>query len=99
VYEDVIEPVGERATIWNISSDTSDYFPRPEPYVRESRLVLSAGESLVGEVTDDPKKPQEWRVIFVAALQGGKKDAHFGFVAKADVKITRRQRRTAEHAS
>lgn len=92
LFEDVIEPVGEQATIWNISSDTSDYFPRREPYVREALLILSAGESLVGKATDDYKKAQEWQIFFRARLKDDKEDFHHGYVAKDEVKITTRQK-------
>jgi hypothetical protein len=90
LYEDVIEPVGDQATIWNISSDTSDYFPRTEPYKREPILVITPGESIIGEVTDDPKKPHEWHIFFRGSLKGGKEDVHFGYVAKKEVKVKTR---------
>jgi hypothetical protein len=92
VYDDVIEPAKDQAIIWNISSDTSDYFPRAEPYVRKPLIVLAVGETLVGEANDEEKKPHEWRVLFRASLEGKPETTHFGYVAKEEVKITRRKK-------
>jgi hypothetical protein len=92
VYEDVIEVTGGSATIWDISSDTSDYFPRVEPYIRKPLLVLQPGEILIGKVSDQERKPHEWAVMFEVSLPGQPPTLRHGYLAKSEVTITRREK-------
>jgi len=91
VYEDVIEPAKDEATIW----DQPIYppkFPYPKPSkVRTPILDLKKGESIVGVTYDSEDRLDEWYIISseIPTESGG---VGLGFVLKGDVKVTRRTR-------
>lgn len=91
VYEDVIEPAGEQATLWDQSFYPRNYFPYQPPPPKKAKLVLRKGQSIVGWALDDKDRLLEWMVIS-DDIPHEEKYGNFGFVLKEEVKVTRRKK-------
>lgn len=91
LYEDVIQPTGERAIFWDqsFSPPRWSFVPRKE---RRQVFVLPRGGSIVGWAWDGEDSQDEWFVVsrdipaLVLPTPG------WGHVLKGEVSITRRQR-------
>lgn len=96
VFEDIIEPLNEEATIWNQSSHPSKYpFKKPlKP--RSPLLVLKKGQSIIGYANDSSDRLDEWIVISKDIPSKNKKHAGIGFVLKNEVKITQKKRQVSK---
>ena len=88
VFEDIIEPVNEEATIWNQSSHPSKSLFQTSPETRAPLLVLKKGHSIIGLATDSENILDEWIIISDDIPSG----SSFGFVLKSDVKVTSREK-------
>jgi len=85
LFEDVIEPAGEQATIWNVSAHPPDVPFGPKLERRPIR-TLRRGEAVVGIAYPGKENPDEWFVI------SGDLENRSGHVAKAEVTVTHRPR-------
>ncbi|MFQ5632996.1 MAG: hypothetical protein ACE5I1_29865, partial [bacterium] len=90
VFEDVIEPAEEKATIWNISERSSHLAIGKPTQTREVLLSLQKGHSLVGFAHEMEETPDEWTLI-IRNWQGKPGNSQRGFVAKEEVSIRRRE--------
>jgi hypothetical protein len=97
VFEDVIEPAKEEATIWNQSSHTSELSFQKSPEPRNSVLILKKGQSIIGWATDYEDTLDEWFIVSKDIPSKSGKYSGFGFVLKSDVKITRREKQTPKN--
>ena len=93
VFEDIIEPVGEEAVFWNQSKYppeiTLPTIQKPlEP--RKKVFILKKGETIIGYVTDDKDRLDEWRVL---SNDERIKGILFPIVSKKEVKVTRKKRK------
>jgi len=93
VFEDLIEPVKERAVFWDQSSKLPPLALLQAPKKREPVFILEAGGSIVGVAHDSQDRLDEWFVIStgIPSKSGG---LGFGFVDKEEVRITRRSKAT-----
>lgn len=92
VFEDIIKPANEEATIWNLSSHYPEFSFQKSLEPRSPVLILKKGQSIIGHAYDDVDSLDEWLLISKDILLKSKKRIGFGFVLKKDVKITRRKR-------
>ena len=85
LFEDVIEPAGEQATIWNVSAHPADvpFGPRPE---RMPIRTLRRGEAIVGIAYAGKENLDEWFVVSRDVENGG------GYISKTEVTVTPRRR-------
>jgi len=92
VFEDVIQPTTEEATIWSQPVCPSQPpFPEPsEP--RSPVLVLKKGESIVGLATDSENRLDEWLIVSKDIPSKLEDLAGYGFVLKSDVRIIPRKK-------
>lgn len=93
VFEDVIEPAGEEARIWDQSSHPLKFpFPKPsEP--RKQILSLKKGQSIIGFASDMEETLDEWFIISDDIPTELKKGLGFGYVLKSEVNVRRRERK------
>lgn len=95
VFEDMVEPTGEQAILWNRSLQPPRYgFPPTwsSSAEREATFVLKKGEKIIGFTQDTDPISDEWYVTSKSIPS-----EHFpegpevhGYVAKSEVKITRK---------
>lgn len=94
VFEDIIEPANEEATIWNQSSHPLEFSFQKSSEPRSPVLILKKGQSIVGWATDSEDRLDEWLILSKDIPSKSKEYTGFGFVLKSDVKVTRRERQT-----
>ncbi|MCK4850413.1 MAG: hypothetical protein KAT11_03630 [Phycisphaerae bacterium] len=98
VFEDVIEPVGDKATVWNLSEYNSPVALGKPSQTRQVRLILRKGQKIIGVAYDNQEAPDEWMLLIknptdeVGKLQ-------FGYVAKREVSTTRRKIQSPEQGA
>jgi hypothetical protein len=94
VYEDVIEPANEQATIWNKSTHPPKHLFGETSGPRTRVLTLEKDQSIIGTTKDHHETLDEWLVISEGIPHKSTEYVGFGFVLKSDVKITRREKET-----
>lgn len=63
VFEDIIEPANEQATIWNQSSHSPKFPFQKSSEPRSPVLILKKGQSIVGWTIDSKDRLDEWFII------------------------------------
>ncbi len=97
LYEDVIEPSGDRAAFFNRPASGTAFLPQmAEP--RREVFVLRMGETLIGRAWDSEEQQEEWSVASKALPPLGALSLGIAFVSKSDVVIRRRERTRAAAA-
>ncbi len=94
VFEDIIEPVDKQATLWDRSLQPPRYGFPPNwsaSTERESTFVLEKGEKIIGFAQNTDPISDEWFVISKAIPLEHFSEGH-GYVAKSEVKITRKKK-------
>ena len=92
VYEDVIEPVGESARIWNQSFYPPKFAYRAVEKPRACIRTLKKGDRIVGVARDTIERQCEWFITSHDLLSDRKGLAGFGYVRKDEVKVTPRKK-------
>ena len=88
VYEDVIEPKGEEAAIWDWPSEILPQKPL-EP--RKVILTLKKGEPIIGWAFDYKDRLDEWYILSKNIPSRVADHLGLGYVSKEEVKVTRRE--------
>lgn len=94
VFEDMVEATEEKATLWNRSLQPPRYgFPPTwsSSGEREATFVLKKGQEIIGFARDTDPISDEWFVISEAIPSEHFSEGH-GYVAKSEVKITRKKK-------
>lgn len=94
LYEDVIEPTGERATFWSGLAKGKAFLP-PMVTPRHEVFVLNKGQILIGRAWDSEEQLDEWTVISKELPSLGTLPIGIAFVAKTEV-VTRRREKTVK---
>jgi hypothetical protein len=99
VYEDVITPTKDEVILWSVPSTGVQPLGSAEVPQREPVFVLKRGESIVGWASDSGGRPEDWFIISKSIPLTEGAGTGFGFVARSEVNVTRREReRTAPGA-
>lgn len=99
VYEDVIEPVGDEAVFWNGHEGGEEEGLLPKGRKREPIFTLKKGEQIVGFAYDhDEEHLDEWTVHSEGIPRSEGWPGGFGYVKKAEVRLTTRERETPAEA-
>ena len=88
VFEDLIEPMGERAVFWNQSKYPPEISSPLGP--RKKVFTLKKGDSIIGYTWDDKDRLDEWEIL---SHDERFKEILFSFVSKKEVKVTRKKRK------
>lgn len=94
VFEDIIESVGQQATLWDRSlQPPRDGFPPnwSASTEREPTFVLEKGEKIIGFARDTDPISDEWYVTSKSIPSEHFPEGH-GYVAKSEVKINRKEK-------
>ena len=91
-FEDVIEPVGEEATIWNQSIHPPEYPMEKREGARKSVLTLKEGQPIVGVAYDNQNTLDEWFIISKDIPPDSEGIKGLGYALKKDVKRIRREK-------
>lgn len=94
VFEDIIEPVGQQATLWDRSLQPPRYgfsLNWSASTEREPTFVLEKGEKIIGFAQDTDLISDEWYVTSKSIPSEHFPEGH-GYVAKSEVKITRKRK-------
>jgi len=88
VFEDLIEPMGEKAVFWNQSKYPPEIASPLGP--RKKVFTLKKGDSIIGYTWDDKDRLDEWEIL---SHDERFKGILFSFVSKKEVKVTRKKRK------
>lgn len=86
VFEDIIEPVGKEAVLWNQSKHSPEIASPLGP--RKKVFTLKKGDSIVGYAYDHKDTLDEWEIYSNDKRLKG--EIYFIFVSKKEVKLIRK---------